>query len=89
MKELAARTGGTTATTRWDSSTVLTLVGRLAGSDVLSRVLTQLPPGYALLFGRAELTQIARQKRVSSPCPPPRPCSPGHRRTSQRQGADR
>lgn len=69
VKELAARTGGTTATTRWDSSTVLTLVGRLAGSDVLSRVLTQLPPGYALLFGRGELTQAARQKRVSTTLP--------------------
>ncbi|MFD5897708.1 MULTISPECIES: DUF2267 domain-containing protein [unclassified Streptomyces] len=69
VKELAARTGGTTATTRWDSSTVLTLVGRLAGSDVLSRVLTQLPPGYALLFGRAELTQVARQERVSAAPP--------------------
>lgn len=69
VKELAARTGGTTATTRWDSSTVLTLVGRLAGNDVLSRVLTQLPPGYALLFGRAELTQAAREKRVATPLP--------------------
>ncbi|MFI6080345.1 DUF2267 domain-containing protein [Streptomyces sp. NPDC051217] len=69
VKELAARSGGTTATTRWDSSTVLTLVGRLAGSDVLSRVLTQLPPGYALLFGRAELTQVARQRRVSTTLP--------------------
>ncbi|AQU67159.1 DUF2267 domain-containing protein [Streptomyces niveus] len=66
VKELAARTGGTTATTRWDSSTVLTLVGRLVGSDVLGRVLTQLPPGYALLFGRAELTQVAREKRATT-----------------------
>ncbi|GGJ92511.1 hypothetical protein GCM10011583_24970 [Streptomyces camponoticapitis] len=63
VKELATRTGGTPATTRWDTSTVLTLVGHIAGSEVLTRVLAQLPPGYALLFGRAELTQVARQRR--------------------------
>lgn len=69
VKELAARTGGTTATTRWDTSTVLTLVGQLAGSVVLTQVLAQLPPGYALLFGRAELTQVARRRRESAALP--------------------
>ncbi|NSC25255.1 DUF2267 domain-containing protein [Streptomyces albus subsp. chlorinus] len=59
VKDLATRTGGTPATTRWDVGTVLGLVGRLAGKDLLDRVLAQLPPGYALLFGRAELTQAA------------------------------
>lgn len=63
VKDLAARTGGASATTRWDTSTVLTLVGQLAGSDVLGGVLAHLPPGYALLFGRAELTQAGRRRR--------------------------
>ncbi|MEK0100736.1 DUF2267 domain-containing protein, partial [Streptomyces sp. A475] len=36
---------------------VLPVIGDLAGPTLLDRILTQLPPGYALLFGRAELTQ--------------------------------
>lgn len=59
VKDLATRTGGTHATTRWDVGTVLALVGQLTGNDLLNRILTQLPPGYALLFGRAELVQAA------------------------------
>lgn len=57
VNDLASRTGGTAATTRWDTGTVLRIVARLAGEDLLSRILAQLPSGYALLFGRAELTQ--------------------------------
>lgn len=59
VKDLATRTGGTPATTRWDVGTVLALAAHLAGNDLLDRVLAQLPPGYALLFGRAELLQAA------------------------------
>ncbi len=50
FKDLSTRTGGTLATTRWDAGAVPLL---------LDRVLAQLPSGYALLFGRAELTQSA------------------------------
>ncbi|MFG2557087.1 DUF2267 domain-containing protein [Streptomyces sp. NPDC048581] len=57
VQDLASRTGGTPATTRWDTSTVLHIVAQLAGEELLSRILAQLPSGYALLFGRAELTQ--------------------------------
>ncbi|WP_432168178.1 DUF2267 domain-containing protein [Streptomyces sp. bgisy031] len=57
VKDLAARTGATSATVRWDTGSVLTVIGDLAGPSLLDRILTQLPPGYALLFGRAELTQ--------------------------------
>lgn len=63
VQDLATRTQGNLAGTRWDVGTVLRAVGALAGPALLDRILTQLPPGYALLFGRAELT-------------PPRP---GHR----------
>ncbi|MBO0916728.1 DUF2267 domain-containing protein [Streptomyces laculatispora] len=59
VKELATRTGGTPATTRWDTGAVLDAVGHLAGPGLLNRILTQLPPGYALLFGRAEHIQAA------------------------------
>ncbi|MFF7211810.1 DUF2267 domain-containing protein [Streptomyces sp. NPDC008238] len=55
VSDLAVRTGGTPATARWDAGTVFAVLGRLAGEDLISRVLTQLPSGYALLFGRAEL----------------------------------
>ncbi|MER5843321.1 MULTISPECIES: DUF2267 domain-containing protein [Streptomyces] len=59
VEDLSGRTGGTTATTRWDTGTVLRVVARLAGEKLLDRVLAQLPTGYALLFGRAELTRAA------------------------------
>lgn len=59
VKDLANRTGGSPATTRWDTGTVLRVVARLAGEDLTRRILAQLPAGYALLFGRAELTQAA------------------------------
>ncbi|WP_405835262.1 DUF2267 domain-containing protein [Streptomyces sp. NBC_01518] len=59
VNDLAARTGVTPATARWDTGAVLAVVGHLAGPGLLDRLLTQLPSGYALLFGRAELTQTA------------------------------
>lgn len=59
VKDLAGRTGGTLATTRWDVGSVLTTVAQLAGPGLLDRTLAQLPPGFALLFGRAELTRAA------------------------------
>ncbi|GGS39220.1 hypothetical protein Snoj_28380 [Streptomyces nojiriensis] len=57
VKDLAARTGATPATVRWDTGVVLAVVTRLAGPDLLARILRQLPGGYALLFGQAELRQ--------------------------------
>ncbi|HWU07826.1 MAG TPA: DUF2267 domain-containing protein [Streptomyces sp.] len=59
VKDLAVRTGGTPATARWDAGAVLAPVARLAGSGPLDRILAELPSGYALLFGRAELVQAA------------------------------
>ncbi|MFE1314718.1 DUF2267 domain-containing protein [Streptomyces sp. NPDC058755] len=59
VKDLATRTGDTLGTTRWDTGSVLCAVAALAGPDLLTRILHQLPSGYALLFGRAELTQAA------------------------------
>ncbi|MFD9080111.1 DUF2267 domain-containing protein [Streptomyces erythrochromogenes] len=62
VKDLAARTGATPATARWDTGAVLAVITRLAGPDLLARILRQLPDGYALLFGQAEL----RQPRLSA-----------------------
>lgn len=59
VKDLAARSGAPLATTRWDTGSVLCTVAALAGPGLLTRILRQLPSGYALLFGRAELTRAA------------------------------
>ncbi|MEU8516713.1 DUF2267 domain-containing protein [Kitasatospora sp. NPDC048722] len=44
---------------RWDASSVLTALADLAGAQLTGRLLTYLPRGYALLFGRADLTPAA------------------------------
>lgn len=59
VRDLATRTGGTMATTRWDVGSVLGVVAQLAGAELTDRIIAQLPRGYAILFGRAELTQAA------------------------------
>ncbi|WP_443076484.1 DUF2267 domain-containing protein [Streptomyces sp. TRM 70361] len=56
VDSVAARIeGATPATARWDVSSVLSVVAELAGDDLLDRIIDRLPPGYALLFGRAQL----------------------------------
>ncbi|MCX5558010.1 DUF2267 domain-containing protein [Streptomyces sp. NBC_00038] len=47
--------GATPATARWDVSSVLSVLPRAVGDDLVDCILKQLPSGYALLFGRAEL----------------------------------
>lgn len=59
VKDLAARSGASLATTRWDTGSVFAAVAAHAGSDLVTRILHQLPTGYALLFGRADLTPAA------------------------------
>ncbi|MEU0220063.1 DUF2267 domain-containing protein [Streptomyces sp. NPDC006265] len=57
VDEVASRTpGATSATARWDVSSVLSTLPPLIGDDLVTRILAQLPAGYALLFGRADLT---------------------------------
>ncbi|KOU29475.1 hypothetical protein ADK52_05780 [Streptomyces sp. WM6372] len=55
VKDLAARTGVSPAVARWHTGAVLAVVTRLAGPDLLARILHRLPDGYALLFGQAQL----------------------------------
>jgi uncharacterized protein (DUF2267 family) len=59
VKDLAERTGSTPATTRWDVGSVLGVVARLAGDELTARIIGQLPDGFALLFGRAQLVRAA------------------------------
>ncbi|GGV55998.1 hypothetical protein GCM10010294_01170 [Streptomyces griseoloalbus] len=57
VDSVAARIeGATPATARWDVSSVLAVLPELVGDALVTRILAQLPPGYALLFGRAELS---------------------------------
>lgn len=51
--------GATSATARWDVSSVLSVLAEVCGDDLTDKVLADLPPGYALLFGRAELMSAA------------------------------
>ncbi len=55
VRELAERTEGTPVTARWDAGVVLSRLAALVGDDLVADVVRHLPPGYALLFGRAEL----------------------------------
>ncbi|MEU1534132.1 DUF2267 domain-containing protein [Streptomyces fagopyri] len=59
VKDLAERTNASPATTRWDTGAVLGVVARIAGDDLIARIIGQLPDGYALLFGRAQLARAA------------------------------
>ncbi|MGW3852724.1 DUF2267 domain-containing protein [Streptomyces fagopyri] len=59
VKNLAERTGASPATTRWDTGAVLGVVARIAGDDLIARIIGQLPDGYALPFGRAQLARAA------------------------------
>ncbi|MFE9096369.1 DUF2267 domain-containing protein [Streptomyces sp. NPDC007264] len=51
--------GSTPATARWDVGAVLCTLPGLVGDDLTDRILRHLPSGYALLFGKAELTPAA------------------------------
>ncbi|GGV53404.1 hypothetical protein GCM10010495_82220 [Kitasatospora herbaricolor] len=44
---------------RWDVTSVLSALTHLTGEALTSRILAQLPRGYALLYGRADLTTAA------------------------------
>jgi uncharacterized protein (DUF2267 family) len=57
VADLARRTGTTPAVARWDTGSVLAAVAALAGTPLVNRLLAHLPAGYALLFGRPELSR--------------------------------
>ena len=54
-RRVAERTGARPRTAQWDASAVLTtLAGAVSGGE-LNQIISQLPSGYALLFGKADL----------------------------------
>ncbi|MFF5766450.1 DUF2267 domain-containing protein [Streptomyces tanashiensis] len=57
VKDLAQHSGSTPATARWNVGAVLAAVAQLAGPELIDRIISRLPSGYALLFGKAELHQ--------------------------------
>ncbi|WP_030394349.1 MULTISPECIES: DUF2267 domain-containing protein [Kitasatospora] len=58
--ETLAHTLNTSLTAaRWDASSVLTALTTHTGDHLTDRLLTHLPRGYALLFGRADLLAAA------------------------------
>ncbi|MHC3473180.1 DUF2267 domain-containing protein [Streptomyces sp. 7R007] len=54
-RRVAERTGARPRTAEWDASAVLTTVARTVSGGELNQILSQLPSGYATLFGRADL----------------------------------
>ncbi|GAB2838238.1 DUF2267 domain-containing protein [Streptomyces daliensis] len=56
VQDIASRTGTSVGPARWDTGSVLCAVARLMDPGLLARILAQLPGGYALLFGQAQLT---------------------------------
>ncbi|MFF4213167.1 DUF2267 domain-containing protein [Streptomyces sp. NPDC001796] len=54
-RRVAERTGARPRTAQWDASAVLTtLAGAVSGGE-LNQIISQLPSGYAVLFGKADL----------------------------------
>lgn len=56
LERIAEPTGATTTTAEWDASAVLTTVAEGVSGGELHDVLTQLPSGYATLFGEPTLS---------------------------------
>lgn len=55
LRRVAAELDTTEETAKWDASAVLTTVGEAVTGGQLNQVLTQLPPAYAVLFGKPDL----------------------------------
>lgn len=55
-RRVADRVGGTPPTAEWDASAVLSTVADSVSGGELNHVLSQLPSGYAALFGHPGLT---------------------------------
>ncbi|MCQ4083965.1 DUF2267 domain-containing protein [Streptomyces sp. RB6PN25] len=60
----------TPAIARWDAGSVLSVVAELAGDELVDRMVRRLPPGYALLFGRAQLSTTVPAEHLSAQADP-------------------
>ncbi|MEV4755191.1 DUF2267 domain-containing protein [Micromonospora sp. NPDC049559] len=56
LARIATGTGATEQTAQWDASAVLSTVAEAVTGGELNDVLSQLPSGYAVLFGRASMS---------------------------------
>jgi uncharacterized protein (DUF2267 family) len=56
LDQIGAATNATGVTARWDASAVLSTVAEAVSGGELNDVLTQLPSGFADLFGKATLS---------------------------------
>ncbi|NKZ00943.1 DUF2267 domain-containing protein [Nocardiopsis alborubida] len=56
LTRVGAATGARPRTAEWDASAVLTTVSRRVTGGQLNHILSQLPSGYAALFGKPELS---------------------------------
>lgn len=54
-RRVAERTGARPRTALWDASAVLTTVADTISGGELNQVISQLPSGYAVLFGKPDL----------------------------------
>ena len=55
LRRVAGELGVGVETAKWDASAVLTTVAEAISGGELNQVLTQLPAGYAVLFGKPDL----------------------------------
>ncbi|MEU5725350.1 MULTISPECIES: DUF2267 domain-containing protein [unclassified Micromonospora] len=56
LQRISDGTGATERTAEWDASAVLTTIADAVSGGELNDVLTQLPSGYATLFGRPSVS---------------------------------
>jgi uncharacterized protein (DUF2267 family) len=56
LRRVAAATGATERTAEWDAGAVLCTVAEAVSGGELNDVLTQLPSGFAVLFGKPSLS---------------------------------
>jgi uncharacterized protein (DUF2267 family) len=55
-RRIAERTGGRPRTAQWDASAVLSTLGDAVSPGELNQIISQLPSGYAVLFGKPDLS---------------------------------
>ena len=54
-RRVAEAVGARTRTAEWDAGAVLSTVADAVSGGELNQIISQLPSGYALLFGKADL----------------------------------
>jgi uncharacterized protein (DUF2267 family) len=55
-RRVAERTGARPRTAQWDASAVLSTLADAVSPGELNQIISQLPSGYAVLFGKPDLS---------------------------------